>query len=502
MKLDQLLKSIDVINNSEVASIDIEGVAYHSQMVSDNYMFVCVKGREVDGHSFISDAEKRGAKVAVVEDLQDGVNIPQIVVKDTRQALAQIGSNFYHQPSKHLKMIGITATNGKTSTSYMTNAIFENAGLKTGLIGTVTVKIDDHSISSKLTTPESLDLQYYLNQMVEKNVSHVSMEVSSAALEMQRVNTVHYDIVALNNVSREHIDTHGSFERYFEVKSSLIRDADEESFAVLNLDNPYAASLVDQTKAKVITFGIENKDGHIHCKGIDLTTGRATFKVEILKPFKTSIKKFQPSTFDIALDVPGLHSVYNAMVAITIALLSDIPITTIQRTLKEFLGVPRRFEFIYEDEIKIVDDHFANPGNINVTLGTLQQMAYNNLHIVYAIRGSRGVVINRENAEAVVEHASKLGLHQITATKSVSHVTAQDEVTDKELEVFLDVMEQANINVTVFDELPNAIHHALADTAKDDLVLLAGCQGMDYGAGIALGQLYKENVADNKGTIQ
>ncbi|ASN03948.1 Mur ligase family protein [Virgibacillus necropolis] len=494
MKLSQLIKSIDSVNGLEIEDIDIKGISYHSQKTSNDSLFVCVRGYKVDGHNYLHDAVKKGAKAAVVEEFQENISIPQFLVKDSRVALGQLGNVFYQCPSEKMKMIGITATNGKTTTSYMMNAILENEGLKTGLIGTVVIKTDDVSIESELTTPESLDLHYYLNEMVKKGVSHVCMEVSSASLQMQRVDAVNYDIVALNNLTPEHAETHGSFEKYVEVKSRLIREADEKSIAVLNLDSTYSASLVNQTKAKVISYGIDHKNGYIHCKNVDLSTGRAIFTVEILKPIPVGDNEVEPSKFTVELGVPGMHSVYNAMAAITIGLLCGVSISTIQHTLKEFSGVPRRFEFIYEDEFIIIDDHFANPGNIEVTLQTLEHMDYENLQLVYAIRGQRGPTINKDNAEAIAESASKLNIREIIATKSSSHVTSKDEVTDEEMEAFMDVMQNANIRVDVYDELPDAIHAALSVAKKKDLVLLAGCQGMDYGAGIALDHVYKDDV--------
>lgn len=494
MQLRELLGAIEITNNEDIAPVEINQVSYHSQKVRDGHLFVCVKGYKTDGHKYLADAVKRGAVAAVVEEIQADVNVPQYVVKDSRIALAKLGAHFYNYPSKKLNMIGITATNGKTTTSYMTNAILENEGHRTGLIGTVIIKNGDESIPAELTTPESLDLQRYLSDMVENDVSHVTMEVSSAALELHRVESVEYDIVSLNNMSREHMEMHGTFERYFEVKSSLIRNASANSFAVLNLDDQYSASLVDKTKATVISFGVESKEGYVHCKNLDLTTGRGKFTVEILKPFEANGLKFEPNEFDVELAVPGLHSVYNSMVAIIISLLSGVSIETIQKTLKEFTGVPRRFEFIYEEDIKVVDDHFANPGNINVTLQTLDYMDYDKLHVVYAIRGQRGATINRENAEVIVNWAENLGIKEVIATRSVSHTTPKDEVTDDETKAFLEVMEKANIGVRLYTELPDAINDALSNATKGDLVLLAGCQGMDYGAEIALESLNKENV--------
>jgi UDP-N-acetylmuramoyl-L-alanyl-D-glutamate--2,6-diaminopimelate ligase len=491
VRLSELLHSIDIKQAFNDKELTITGVSYHSGEVTEGQLFVCIRGYKTDGHKYLPQAVANGAVAAVVEEFQEGINIPQYLVANGRIALARLGDEFFGHPSEKMKMIGITATNGKTTTTHMTNAILENQGFKTGLIGTVSIKIDDTSIRSVLTTPESLDLHYYLKQMVDKKVSHVCMEVSSAALETKRVEKVDYDIVTFNNISREHIDAHGSFEQYFEAKSSLIRNASENSIAVLNLDDAYSASLIKETKAQVITFGLESKQGHLHCKNLDLTTGRARFTVEILKPFNVDGHEYEPGEFDVELSVPGLHSVYNSLVAITISLLCGVSISTIQETLATFAGVERRFEFIYEDDFKIIDDHFANVGNINVTLQTLNYMKYKKLHLVYAIRGERGLTVNRENAETIVEWASKLGMDEIIATKSVSHVTEKDWVRDEEERVFLEVMSEANIKVNLYGELPDAISHALEQVEPGDLILLAGCQGMDYGAEAALLRLHE-----------
>ncbi|MBW5448872.1 UDP-N-acetylmuramyl-tripeptide synthetase [Cohnella sp. CFH 77786] len=490
MKLRELLPSVSIIESSGERDLTITGVSYHSRKVSEGHLFVCVRGYKTDGHRYLPDAVRNGAVAAIVETIQDGIDIPQFRVENGRIALARLGAAFYGRPADKLFMIGITATNGKTTTSYMTNAMLENHGLKTGLIGTVMIKIDDTSIPAELTTPESLDLQMYLRQMADRGVSHVTMEVSSAALETSRVETVDYDIVTFNNLSREHIDSHGSFEQYFQAKASLIRNAGEHCVAVLNLDDPYSASLANETKAKVVTFGVKSREGHIHCRDLDLSTGRAKFKLQILQPFHSAGgTEYTPTEFDVELSVPGLHSVYNSMVAIVNALLCDVPIPTIQQTLRTFPGVERRFQFIYEGDFKIVDDHFANPGNINVTLETLRYMDYENLRIVYAIRGERGPTVNRENAEAIVQWMKRLELAEIVATKSVSHVTDKDRVTDEEVRVFMEVMDEAGIRVRLYDELPDAISDALSEARRGDLVLLAGCQGMDPGGEIALDML-------------
>ena len=489
-KLKGLLSSIKVLESWNDQDIDVRGLAYNSREVKKEDVFVCIKGFKTDGHRYVSEALKNGASAIVVEDYQAGWDdIPQYRVADTRRALAALSDAYYHHPSQSMKTVGITATNGKTSTSFMTDSILAEHGFKTGLIGTVVVKYGDYSEPTKLTTPESLDLHHYFAQMRDQEVSHVTMEVSSSALDLSRVGSVDFDIVTLNNISREHIDLHGSFEEYFNSKASLIRNAEAGKWAILNLDDPYSASLVDETKANLLTFSVETGDGDLVCKDLDLSTGRAKFNVEVRKPLIVDGTTYEPQEFSIELSTPGYHSVYNSMVAIAVGLLNEVPVSTIQSGLKAFGGVERRFEMVFEDDFKILDDHFANYGNINVTLNTLQQMDYSDLKLVYAIRGSRGVTVNSENAKAIVEWAPKLGLTEIIATVSHSHVTEKDVVTDEELRVFQEMMEEAGIRVTLYKELDDAIHHALSEAKVDDVVLLAGCQGMDSGAKIALEQL-------------
>lgn len=496
MKLDEILKEIKIIDKRNYKDdIDIKGIANHTDDIKEGFLYVAIKGYISDGHKYMEKALENGAVVAVVEDFVVGLETPQIKVKNTREALSKISDNFYESPSKELRMIGVTATNGKTTTTYMLDKIFEKANIRSGMIGSVVVKIGDETIPSLLTTPESVDLQRHLRTMKEKGIEQVSMETSSSALELFRVNDIDFDIVALNNLSREHIDQHGTFERYWAAKSSLIRDAKAGAYAVLNLDDEHSASLIDKTDAKVITYSLTKEEGNIYCKNLSLKKGRAEFKVVINKPFKSLKGETIEGEFDIVLGVPGYHSAANSMAAITISLIDGISPKDICLGLREFSGVERRFQYIYEDDFVIIDDHFANKGNINVTLETLRHMEYKDLHLVYAIRGNRGVTVNRENAETIAAWKDKLGIQTIIATNSVGDVTKKDVVLKEEERVFNEVMKKNKIEVIFFDQLKEAINYSLEEVVKDDIIILAGCQGMDHGGKIAL-ELLKEKNPD------
>lgn len=483
-----LMNRLEIIAQEGQVTEPITGLAYHSAHVQPGNIFVCIKGYVTDGHAYLPQAKAKGAAVAVVETLQD-VAIPQLLVKDSRLALAALADTYYDSPSEKLKVVGITATNGKTSTSFMLESILKEAKLKTGIIGTVMTRFDDQLIPSVLTTPESLDLHHYFSQMHERGVSHAVMEVSSSGLELGRVGFVDFDVVTFNNISHEHIDQHGSFEAYLNHKSSLIKGAKRDAWAILNLDDDHSAALVNQTKAHVLTYGISNTSGDLTIEGLDLSTGKGAFDVVINKPITFDHGQVPARSFHVSLGVAGYHSVVNAMAAIGAALALGISEDAIKNGLAAYAGVERRFEFIYEGDFVIIDDHFANAGNIDVTLKTMDHMTYDKLHLVYAIRGSRGVTVNRENAEAIIQWSTRLGLKELIATLSVGHVGQKDTVTQEEKEVFLSLMHEAGLVVHLYDTLNEAILEGLNRTNKGDVLLLAGCQGMDYGGQIALKHL-------------
>ena len=488
--LKELLTSLTLLESRGETDEPITGVVYHSKRVVPGSLFVCIKGYKTDGHCYLDQAAEAGAAAAIVEDFQEDVNLPQYRVANSREALAALADYYYGHPSRKLKIIGITATNGKTTTTFMTNAILEEHGLKTGLIGTVIVKVGSAFRPAVLTTPESLDLHHIFHQAVEQGVSHVSMEVSSSGLELYRMGSVDFDIVSVNNISREHIDLHGSFEDYFNAKAKLVREAKPHQWAIFNLDCPYSASLVDQTPASRLTYGVKNSQGDFQVKDLDISTGRASFTVALTKTLTVGHTVYKPQEFTIQLSVLGLHSVYNAMVAVISGLLSGVAVPTIQRALRKFKGVERRFELIFEDDFKVLDDHFANSGNIDVTLETLKFMDYRRLVIVYAIRGNRGVTVNRENAQALARWMPLLGVKEVIATTSSSHVTEKDRVSAEELAVFQETMLEAGIKTVLYDELPDSIAGGLSRLQPGDVMLMAGCQGMDHGARIALEQIY------------
>ena len=498
MILKKLLDGIEIVDRKgEIdENRDIPHIANDSREIGQGDIFVAMKGVLVDGHDYIKKAKDKGAVLAVVDHMTDD-DIPQVVVENPRKALADLACIFYNHPSKELKVFGVTATNGKTSTAYMIRDIFKAAGYEVGVVGTVEVQYKDVSIPSILTTPESIHLQKHLRDMVDAGIEVVVMEVSSSAQELYRSRGIDYDIVSFNNISEEHLEQHGTFENYFHFKSRLIRHADEKTAVLLNIDAPLIEGLIDKTKGDVLTAGIE-KDASIGIEDIDLSTGFAKFNYVVKKAHHSSRWNLEPVVLPIELEVAGYHSVLNAMIAITYGLLEGVDGATIQKALRNFSGVERRFELIYNKDYMILDDHFANEKNIAVTLETLCQMDYKNLHVLYAVRGGRGAALNRDNALEMVKWMDKLPLKTFYATRSEEVVSSKDVVTDSELAAFSEVMKDAGYDVPVVDDLKSAIAKVWDKVGEHDVFLLAGCQGMDHGAKYVWERLAEQSEGEEK----
>lgn len=492
MNFEKVMENVETtgIRNALSPDTEIAGVSCDSREISSGWIFVANRGKILNGEDYAAEAVKKGAIAVVVgndSEILAESDVCVIRVPSTRNSLSVMAANFMEKPAEHLAMIGITGSNGKTSTAFMVDEILSAAGVSAGLLGTVFARTGKRVVPSILTTPDSSKLQSYLSDMVESGFLACTMEVSSIAINMRRVYGVHYDVFAFINISREHIDDHGDFETYYDLKASVVRTLSPDSKCVLFADQPLVKRLAAETRAEVFTFSPTSADADCHLEYLDLSTGIASFDMNLAG-----------EVIPVRLQVAGYHNVINALAAASVAYVlgrsgkNGIRITAeqIAQGLGNYRGVERRFECIYNRAFKIFDDHFANPGNIDVTMETMHKMNFRSLHLCYAVRGSRGVTVNRENVEAMLPHLRKLRLKSLVATASVEDVTSKDEVTPEEKAVFLECMERAGISVTWFDFLKEAVQYAVDQASDGDVLLLAGCQGMDSGGHVALQHLY------------
>lgn len=389
MKLKELLKLIPGKKVSNFKNYDISGIAYDSRKVRENYIFVAIKGTKLDGHNFIKDAIDRGARVVFVEkkELLIPQDITQVVVEDTRKTLAFISSIFYKNPSDKLKVVGITGTNGKTTTSYILRAILTENKKKCGLIGTVMYQIGERKISSINTTPESLDLQELLSQMVEEKCSHAIMEVSSHGLDQGRINLIQFDAGIMTSISpHEHLDYHKSFKNYLKTKLGffgkyLSESKKERKVGIVNMDDPYAKYFIDELKKnniECITYG-KNKKATIR-----LIDFKVSHKGNYLKVEKDG------KIYEFSTPLVGRGNIYNTLASLSYAFFEKIPVEDIKRGLKNIKEVPGRFEFIDEGQpFSVIVDYAHTHQSLENLLVSVRDLNPKRIILIFGCGGDR-----------------------------------------------------------------------------------------------------------------
>lgn len=466
--------------------ISVKGVTDDSRQVKPGYLFVALKGIKSDGHNYIEEAAKKGALAVVSDEIEESPFLPVLAVKNARKTLALLLNWFYNYPSRKMKVVGVTGTNGKTTTTYMIDKVFQEYGYRTGLIGTVIVKIDQEIRKANLTTPDAKELQQTFAQMVDRGVEYVTMEVSSQGLAVHRVEGVEFSSGIVTNLTLDHLDCHPNFEHYLESKKKFYKMLGEGKAIFLNVDDQQVMSLAKCTNSKVFTYGLGDQ-GDFLAKDIKLEFDGASFLLVVEKDL-TNIygERIRPLSFPIELQVLGKHNVYNALSAAALALYYGVSPICIQRALGQFVPVERRMETVYNREIIILDDTALNPASIDVVFKVVEKMKYRKLVVVNAIRGNRGIEVNRENAKTLAQWLRRLAVESLISTSSMDRVGEMDLVTKEEEEAFCSEILKEPLALYHYANLEPAIKFAVESLQPGDLLLLLGAQGMDDGARLAI----------------
>jgi UDP-N-acetylmuramoyl-L-alanyl-D-glutamate--2,6-diaminopimelate ligase len=339
MELKKLLEGIEIRRITGETLKEIEGIAYHSNQVKKGFLFVAIRGMEVDGHQFIGEATQRGAEAVLLEEEREISNRTMIVVPNSRQALAKISSIFYGNPSSQVRLIGVTGTNGKTTTTYLLESIFKKAGYAVGVIGTINYRFGQNRTPAFNTTPESLDLQRILWEMLREGTSHVIMEVSSHGLDLDRVFGCQFDGVVFTNFTAEHLDYHKTLSHYFESKKklfseSLMKSRKTRRFAVTNHDDPRGEEIVEGINLPVIRYGLN--------PSCDISADQVTSTFEGL----SCQIKTPRGEFSIHSKLIGEFNVYNILASVATGIAMDIPVEIVKNGVESLEGVSGRFEKI------------------------------------------------------------------------------------------------------------------------------------------------------------
>ncbi|NWF92678.1 MAG: UDP-N-acetylmuramoyl-L-alanyl-D-glutamate--2,6-diaminopimelate ligase [Syntrophaceae bacterium] len=340
MELKKLLEGVEIRKITGEVLREIEGIAYHSDRVEKGFLFAAIRGMEVDGHQFIEKAVEKGAVAVLLEDGQEVPGVTTILVPNSRKALAKVSSNFYGDPSSRLRLIGITGTNGKTTTTYLLESILRKAGYGAGVIGTINYRFGQKAIPASNTTPESLDLQKILWEMAREGISHVIMEVSSHGLDLDRVWACQFDGAIFTNLTAEHLDYHKTLNHYFESKKklfseSLISSSKSRRFAVTNGDDPKGEEMVQGLKnLPVIRYGL--------APSCDVSADQVVSTFEGL----SCRIKTPRGDFHLRSKLIGEFNLYNILAAVATGMAMDIPLETVKEGVEDLKGVSGRFERI------------------------------------------------------------------------------------------------------------------------------------------------------------
>jgi UDP-N-acetylmuramoyl-L-alanyl-D-glutamate--2,6-diaminopimelate ligase len=360
----------------------IAGVAYDSRTVASGHVFVALRGQHVDGTAFTRQAIERGAVAIVSEQpAPSGVTIPWLVVEDARLALAWLASAFYGEPSRELRVIGITGTNGKTTTAYLVASIFEAAGVRCGLLGTVAYRTGPGMAAvrdASRTTPEAPDLQALLREMVDRGCGACAMEVSSHALALHRVSGMAFAAGVFTNLTRDHLDFHANMDEYFRAKRRLFEALPPRAPSLLNIDDPRGASLAD-AGGRPVTYAIG--------RPADITPGPLSFSLAGL----TFDVRTPRGTLHVRSTLVGRPNVYNILAAISTAVALDVPFDAIERGIRSLEGVPGRFEMVSgaRDEVTVVVDYAHTDDALRNLLETARPLARGRLITVFGCGGDR-----------------------------------------------------------------------------------------------------------------
>ncbi len=458
MILKDILKGIDyeVLQGSD--TIEIDNIQYDSRKAAKGTLFVCITGFKTDGHNFIDSAAEKGSVAFSVEkdvELKEGYTY--VKVKNNREALAHMAANYYGKPSEKVNLVGVTGTNGKTSTTYIIKSVLDRIGHKVGIVGTIENRIGDKVIHADRTTPESLELQELFKEMIEENVTDICMEVSSHSLDLHRVDCCDFDIAIFTNLTQDHLDYHKTMENYKKAKAMLFERCNK---CVINIDDEAGEYMVSVSKGDIITTAIE-KDADLKAENIDITAHGVTFTLD-----------YEGKQYPVELNIPGKFSIYNALGSIGACLFMGIDMETIIVGLKDIQGVRGRFQSIKgKNGVSAVVDYAHTPDGLENILNTAKEFVKGRIITVFGCGGDR----DKTKRPIMGEIAGRLSDFCIITSDNPR--TEDPETIINEIEVGTKKTGCEYIKVT---DRKEAIYDAVKMAKENDLIVIAGKGHEDY----------------------
>lgn len=460
-QLAELVEGAEVIGNKETV---ITGIEHDSRKVEKGTLFVCIPGIHVDGHKFIPQAVASGA--AAILTTRAEVEVPEgiavLLVKDLTAALDVMVPYFHDYPARNMRVIGITGTNGKTTTSYITRAILRAAGYKVGLIGTIQIMMEDEVFPIHNTTPDVVELQHTLAIMRDKGMDYVVMEVSSHALDQNRVAGIEFDTAVFTNLTQDHLDYHKTLENYMLAKAKLFEYVSQEGVkqgktAVVNIDDEAGKTMLDHASCRQLTYAIKNK-ADLQATDVDVLASGANFTLNHASFGKMALK----------LHITGIFNVYNVMSAVGAALAENIKPEVIESVLQGFTSVPGRFELVKAgQDFSIIVDYAHTPDGVENVLRTAREIAKKKIIAVFGCGGDR----DRTKRPIMGRLAAQLADVVIATSDNPRSEDPEFILSEVEAGVKEAIGKKHHEKIT---DRREAIFRAVELAEKDDIVIILG----------------------------
>ena len=454
MKLKQLFKNLTVeVKGSK--DVEITGICSDSKIICPGNLFIAKRGRSSDGNEFVLDACSAGA-VAIVTDLYNPFipKITQVIVENIDKVEEELASRYYGAPSKSLFLAGITGTNGKTTTAYLVHHLLSSKSLSCGLLGTIECIIGEQRLLSTLTTSDVITNSKRLKEMVDKGAKAAVMEVSSHALDQNRVAGLDFDAAIFTNFSQDHLDYHETMKKYLEAKQKLFQIiSDPKKVAIVNIDDPFSKKIVESCEANIITYGTQ-KHADVHAKEIEMNLEGTRFKL-----------CFQGKECLIKSPLIGLFNVSNVLAAITLALTLKVKPTQIQRKIQSFKGVPGRLEKIKNTKgVHLFVDFAHTEDSLNQMLKILSTIKTGRLITVFGCGGERDKGKRPKMAQVVEAFSDQM------------IVTSDNPRGEDPRQIASEIVKGFKTNKEALVELDRyqAIERAIFMAKKGDVVVIAG----------------------------
>jgi UDP-N-acetylmuramoyl-L-alanyl-D-glutamate--2,6-diaminopimelate ligase len=460
-----LIRSLDVIETKGDMDIEIGDISYHSHEVKEGDLFVAITGAKHDGHHFIEETITRGAQAIIVEQMPpQPLDVPVVWVMDTRKALAQISAEFFSHPSRKITLVGITGTNGKTTTSYVIESILKAAGREVGMIGTINYRIRGKERPAATTTPQSYDLQRLLSEMITDGVECVVMEVSSHALDQERVRRCHFDVGVFTNLSPEHLDYHEDMDRYFAAKKrffqEILIESEKNPWAIINVDDPLLKDFQKELPPlRAMTYGLDHGEVRASHREVSLEGIRATLTTPA-------------GTLKIRTSLVGEYNLYNIMAATAVGISLEITREAIRQGIEDLPQVPGRMERVGAGNPWILVDYAHTPDALDKTIKEVKRLATGKVFVVFGCGGDR-------------DRTKRAPMGRIAAQWSdLAIITSDNPRTEDPLKIIEEIetgaREISPLRYRVISDRREAIKKAIALAGPQDIVLITGKGHEDY----------------------